>query len=363
MTGLASVVDKQGREWALQRWVKQQLGLQQEHTGGWPAGWHWSVASADASFRRYFRLSTDGGRSWIAADAPPATENNQAFVALAQHWRDSKLPVPEVLGWDYQQGFLLLEDLGDCDLASQIQPQNAVQQYQRALQLLPLLAVQSDPLAYPLPQYDAKMLAFELGIFQEWVLERELCWPPGEWLQTYQQAQDYLIDAALSQPQVCVHRDFHSRNLMLDPQGQLRLIDIQGAVRGPLAYDAVSLLRDCYLRWPVTLVQSLRQEAEALYRQAGVLTSEHSSADFERWFDLIGVQRHLKAVGLFIRLARRDGKPGYLDAIPRTLSYVVEQCQRYAGLHALGAMLQQQVIPALQHSGMFSCEAQKDWIL
>jgi len=186
-----------------------------------------------------------------------------------------------------------------------------------------------------------------MELFREWLVERELSLTltPAEHAMLDRTFND-LVENALMQPQVCVHRDYHSRNLMVTPNHNPGILDFQDAVVGPVTYDLVSLLRDCYVRWPRERVESWVSGYFELCVQSGVLRTEHE-AEFLRWFDLMGVQRHLKASGIFARLNRRDGKPGYLGDIPRTLGYIVEQAERYPQLRELGNLIELRVMPEL----------------
>ncbi|GAA5190046.1 aminoglycoside phosphotransferase family protein [Ferrimonas gelatinilytica] len=301
---------------------------------------------ADASFRRYFRYHL-GNRTEVAMDAPPPQEDCRPFVAITRAYQEAGLPVPSILAEDLQQGFLALEDLGDTHAYQVFSGNDPEPWYRRALALLlPIARVQHTALG-PLPPYDRALLARELDIFPQWLLQTHLGLPLGpEWQAQWQALEEVLIENALGQPQVGIHRDFHSRNLMLQA-GSLALIDYQGALRGPITYDAVSLLRDCYLKLPEPLLQTLLEaHFEALQAQ-GMLTSEVSLDQFRRWFDLMGMQRHLKAAGIFARLHHRDGKSGYLADLPRVIGYLIEVGQGYPETQPLAQLLADRVQPAL----------------
>ena len=295
-----------------------------------------TLISGDASFRRYYR---GGGLVWV--DANPKTEKNHEFVRNASALHAMGLLAPEVKGVDYDDGLLAVTDLGDTQLISCLDAQNVLAWYGKAIALLPRLGA----VALALESFDAAFMARENSIFPEWLLGHHL----GLTLDAREQA---LLDetfAALSrnnlaQPQVVMHRDFHSRNLMVLADERLAVIDFQDMVLGPLTYDLVSLLKDCYVRWPLPLVRELTALGYRAYQQAGLL-SGMSEAQFDRCLALTGMQRHLKAAGIFCRLHHRDGKSGYLKDIPRTLYYVLEVAQAEPQLHSFAEWLQQRVLP------------------
>lgn len=297
-------------------------------------------ASSDASFRRYFRISHGLG-SQIVMDAPPDKENTEPFVKVAELFAGADIHVPKIFRQNRQRGFLLLEDFGSTSYLDALTPDNADRLYGDAIDGLLALQTRLDRATCELPMYDAALLRRELGIFHEWFLAGRLnLTMPSDLADAM---HSLLIDSALEQPRVCVHRDYHSRNLMLLAQASPGVIDFQDAVIGPVTYDLVSLLRDCYIAWPEERVYAW---VDLYYRKA--LTLNLTDADFEqfrRWFDLMGMQRHLKAIGIFARLHLRDGKSGYLQDIPRTLAYVEGVCGRYTELAKIGDFLQQHVLP------------------
>jgi len=322
---------------ALQHWLGDACGL---------AGCRLEPASGDASFRRYFRVTLADGNTRIAMDAPPDHEDCAPFVAVAGRLADAGLHVPAILARDLAQGFLLLEDLGSRHYLDVLDADNADRLYGDALGAL--LSLQAGCAHQGLPPYDAALLQREMALFPEWLLGRHLglTLDDGE-RALLAQTFAVLTDNALAQPQVCVHRDYHSRNLMLPPAGQRPgVIDFQDAVIGPVTYDLVSLLRDCYIAWPQARVDGWAMGYFALAVQSGVLRASHEDR-FLRWFDLMGAQRHLKAAGIFARLNHRDGKPGYLQDIPRTLGYIVAAAARNPELAGLAALIEQRVLPAL----------------
>jgi aminoglycoside/choline kinase family phosphotransferase len=315
---------------ALQRWVSEVLGSQPSSI---------EPASSDASFRRYFRVMHDG-RSWIVMDAPPDKEDCEPFVRIAGAMHAVGLHVPVVHAEDHAQGFLLLDDLGTTSYLDVLNAQNVDDLYKDALAAL-LHLQNSDILKHlDLPAYDRTLLMQEMELFRDWYLHTHL----GLTLdaathQALDEAFVLLADNALSQPQVCVHRDYHSRNLMWLEDNNPGIIDFQDAVVGAVTYDLVSLLRDCYISWPRQQVEAWAIQHCGHLIDTGVL-SARDRQHFLRWFDLMGVQRHLKASGIFARLNHRDGKPGYLDDIPRTLAYVREVARRYDELAGLAGILE-----------------------
>ncbi len=320
----------------LQRWVGELFGEER---------FRLEPASADASFRRYFRLhlpERGATESMIAMDAPPDKEDSRPFVSIARLLRECGVNAPEIHALDLDQGFLLLADLGTTSYLDQLNRERADALYGDALDALLTLQQQWPP-EVTLPPYDRKLLMREMELFPEWYLgihRGEALSDEGR--QALERQFTLLADSALEQPQVAVHRDYHSRNLMVVEGENPGVIDFQDAVRGAITYDLVSLLRDCYIDWPRGQVEMW---AHAYYRRLveSRLMEGVEWPQFLRWFDWMGVQRHLKAIGIFARLNHRDGKPGYLDDIPRTINYVVEVSGRYpelAPLHRLTSRLQ-----------------------
>lgn len=309
------------------------------------------LISGDASFRRYFRIFTPDA-SFIAADSPPDLVPIGPFISLSNAYAAVGLTVPKVIHADTAQGFMLMTDLGDTQLLSVLNAQNVGQYYRQALDLLPQIAsvVESQEvnsgLIHALPYYNEAFVRRELHIFTEWLLGTHLSLSlSDDEQQLLNQSFDYLVANALSQPSVGMHRDFHSRNLMLQA-GELCVIDFQDAVVGPVTYDAVSLLRDCYIRWPQALVTDLMQYH---YQQAlahAFIPPETGFDQYQTWFDLMGLQRHIKAVGIFARLNYRDSKPAYMADIPLTLTYIVDIAMKYSELAPLALWLTRRVLPA-----------------
>lgn len=292
------------------------------------------VVSGDASFRRYFRYPHQ--HHWlIAVDAPPPQESLQPFMAIAERYRENGIQAPKVHTFHEKLGFMVLDDFGDTLLFSQLSDeQAALDFYQRALAQLPAIMRITNTAVGPLPSYDRALLERELRLFSEWLMGQHLALELSDAQQdAWQQGCELLVETALLQPQVGVHRDYHSRNIMLiEDCSELGIIDFQDAVIGPITYDAVSLLRDCYVKWPSSVVSSCLAFFHQRLQTEQLLAPTVSGEDFEYWFDLMGIQRHLKAAGIFARLLHRDGKPGYMADVPRTLSYIVDISGKYPAL-------------------------------
>lgn len=321
----------------LTAWLHRQLG----------ASVSLRPASADASFRRYFRVF-GADQTWIAMDAPPAREDCRPFIAVARAMHRAGLHVPRVLAQNLSDGFLLLDDLGDRQYLRELQASNVEQLYGDALQALLHLQA-ATPMHRELPPYDAHLLKNELSLFTDWYLGRHLALRlSGPEADTVEQAMALLIRAALEQPLVWVHRDYHSRNLMLVSDNNPGILDFQDAVLGPITYDLVSLLRDCYIQWPDARVRRWALAYRLRLQDARLLGDAVAEDTFLRWFDLMGAQRHLKAIGIFARLWHRDGKPGFLSDIPRTFAYLLAETRDYPELARFHELLRNRVAPRLE---------------
>jgi hypothetical protein len=288
-----------------------------------------SIVAGDASPRRYFRLALPAC-TYILVDAPPVTEKNEAFLQMARLLGTAGVKVPTVLAVDFERGFLLLEDLGDQLVLPLLAGDTVDGLYTQAFDVLAQMAAIDSTREAGLGDYDRALLGEELGRFQVWFVQELL----GYTLSLEEQAlldrlSARLIDSALEQPCVLVHRDFHSRNLMLAADGELAVIDFQDAVRGPITYDLVSLLRDCYIQWPAAQVEGWALRYRDLLRARG-LAADVEADQFLRWFDWMGLQRHIKVLGTFARLYLRDGKSAYLDDLPLVIHYVLEMASKYA---------------------------------
>jgi aminoglycoside/choline kinase family phosphotransferase len=326
---------------ALTRWVGEDLGHRLERM---------SVASADASFRRYFRAHLAGGGSLIVMDAPPEHEDTRPYLHVSRLLEGLGVHVPAVHAVDGRRGFVLLEDLGsEPYLAALRDRSRADGLYGEALAALAAIQVRGRAAASELPPYDAATLQRELDLMPEWFATRHL----GLELtaldrEVFAAASAVLCGEALAQPVVFVHRDYHSRNLMVLPEAGPGIIDFQDALAGPVGYDLVSLLKDCYIRWPRAQVEAwLRDHRAALCAAGAADLAGGSDREFLRWFDLIGVQRHIKVLGIFARLCWRDGKTGYLDDLPLTLEYTLDACARHPELASLGEWLRREAAPRL----------------
>jgi len=300
-------------------------------------------ASADASFRRYLRIGAKSG-SLIVMDAPPPQEDVRPFVQVAQAIREAGLNGPQVLECDAAQGFVLLSDLGTELYLGALQAGDAA----RADALMrdaiaALVQWQLKLPAAPLPPYDEALLARELALFPEWCVQREFGLPWGEVEQArWQKVCRLLIDSALAQPLVAVHRDWMPRNLMIATPNP-GILDFQDAVRGPVSYDLASLLRDAFISWDEEreIDWAVRYWSQA--RRAGVPLGEGFATDFgEFWraLEWMGLQRHLKVLGIFCRLKHRDGKPAYAEDLPRFFAYATRVATRYAPLRPLLALIE-----------------------
>lgn len=287
------------------------------------------AASSDASFRRYFRLKQNA-ESYIIMDSPPEHEDNQSFIKVATLLEQFGLNVPHIYQQDIQRGFLILSDLGNTPYLSELSAETADKLYKSAINsLIKLQLIPSkDQL---LPQYDGVLLQRELHLFDQWFLQKHLGLSPPAWLA---EIYEYLTENALAQPQVIVHRDFHSRNLMHQDGLPPGIIDFQDAVVGAISYDLVSLLRDVYIHWSPAEQNSWLNYYVEQAQKHGLLSSEQAT-NFTRWFDLMGLQRHLKILGIFCRLNYRDNKSNYMNDLAVTLKYVYQVCEMYPELRNL----------------------------
>ena len=320
----------------LKVWLDEQLAIlfAQQGWGAVPPA-TLTAASSDASFRRYFRWE-GAGRSFIVMDAPPPQENCKPFVDIAFLLAKSGINVPKIYAEDLERGFLLLNDLGNKTYLDVIDSENADDLFKDALQAL--LAFQQLPMVAPLPSYDVALLRRELELFPEWYVKRELGIEFDAAQQVlWQQVSDLLIDSALAQPKVLVHRDYMPRNLMLSEPNP-GVLDFQDAVYGPVTYDVTCLFKDAFLSWPEERVLGW---LESYWQQAAALDIpvQPDFEDFLRASDLMGVQRHLKVIGIFARICHRDGKPRYLADVPRFFAYIDAVIARRPELAELDVLL------------------------
>jgi N-acetylmuramate 1-kinase len=305
-------------------------------------------ASVDASFRRYFRV-TEGADTYVVMDAPPGKEDLAPFLKIAKMLAGMNLNVPMVLARDVDRGFLLLSDLGSRLYLDELPKAKAADRlYADALAALRTMQTADSRIACDLPHYDREMLMREMELLPEWFLERHL----GLRVSAAERAMldrlfDALVRAAESQPATFVHRDYHSRNLLIDSENNPGILDFQDAVWGPVTYDLVSLLKDCYIAWPTAQIRSWALEYRENLLQAG-FELPGDAAEFIRWFDLIGLQRHIKVLGIFARLYYRDGKSQYLNDLPRVLAYARDAALSYPETAAFGEFIVERIDPAFQ---------------
>jgi len=318
------------------QWVIEDLGF---------AGASIAPASVDASFRRYFRVTRDAD-SYIVMDAPPNKEDSGPFVKVARILGGLNLNVPIILARDMERGFLLLSDLGSrLYLDALPEDGSADRLYADALRALRGMQTADARLSQDLPRYDRALLTREMELLPEWFLERHL----GLKLEARERAMldrlfDSLVDAAVSQPPCFVHRDYHSRNLLVTPENNPGILDFQDAVWGPVTYDLASLLKDCYIAWPPARVREWVREYRESLLEAGFKLSA-SAAEFLRGFDLIGLQRHIKVLGIFARLFYRDGKSQYLNDLPRVLNYARDTAAGYPETAAFAEFIVRRIDP------------------
>ncbi|HET9862319.1 MAG TPA: phosphotransferase [Steroidobacteraceae bacterium] len=334
---------------SIRTWLTRELG--------WRIG-RISVASADASFRRYFRVSRGDvdPAAWapradtlIVMDAPPGKEDIAPYLKVSSLLEQAGAHVPHVHASDVRRGFVVMEDLGNLQYLSVLRTGRGVDKlYGEALATLANIQVRGLQASHQLPPYDREPLERELDLMPEWFLRKHLgleLTPEERALLTV--VNEFLINEALLQPQVFVHRDYHSRNLMVLERGGPGVIDFQDALRGPVGYDLVSLLKDCYISWSRERVERWVKGYRRVLGNLGANVGD-SEYQFLRWFDLIGVQRHVKVLGIFCRLWYRDGKVGYLNDLPLTFEYVRDACRRYPELVEFERWLGWRVAPLLE---------------
>jgi len=325
----------------LTRWVFDDLGF---------AGSRIAPASADASFRRYFRV-TRGPDSYIVMDAPPDKENLGPFLNVARILLEIGLNVPMVLAKDLQRGFLLMSDLGKrLYLAELVDIGAADRLYADALAALATMQTAGHPAARELPLYDRTLLMREMELMPEWFLRGHLRLELSAAERgMLERLFETLTQCALAQPIVFVHRDYHSRNLLVTADDNPGILDFQDAVQGPVTYDLVSLLKDCYVAWPAARVRgwALQYREQLLARRFALGADE---AEFIRWFDLAGLQRHIKVLGIFARLYYRDGKVQYLKDLPRVLDYTRAAAAQYAATADFAEFIAARIEPGFRNA-------------
>lgn len=316
----------QNHQNTLEQWL--QITLQQNNLKIVPL-------TGDASFRKYYRVH-QGEKRYIVMDAPPIQEPLAPFLFIQKLLASHQIRVPTVHAVNEQQGFALLEDFGDTLLLQRLKnshatPQNAEKYYHAALHQLTQIQTCNEDHNSPLASFDDHFMASELNLFKHWFLEKYL----GLELTTAEERLindtcQHLIQRIMEQPKVFVHRDYHSRNIMVLKDDQLGVIDFQDAIMGPFTYDAVSLLKDCYIQWPTTCVT---QWLHYFYNHSPY-QQQCSFDEFRSGFDDCGLQRHLKVLGIFARLSLRDNKPQYLQDLPLTRQYIMACLESYPSLHA-----------------------------
>ena len=315
---------------------------------GWARDCRLEPASADASFRRYFRVWKPGGATRVVMDAPPDREDTRPYLQVTRLLRDCGVHVPEVEAADTVRGLLLLEDLGSTPMLARLRAGgDADELYAKALAALALIQLRGTAAARELQPYDAAAFEREMRLLPDWFCARHLrLAPAAETTALLVETFGFLIRELLAQPVVLVHRDYHSRNLMITPDRSPGVIDFQDAVAGPIGYDLVSLLEDCYISWPrARVVAWLHRYREQL--RTGGANVDVNGEEFLRWFDMAGLQRHIKVLGIFARLWYRDGKSGYLADLPLTLDYVRETAARYGELRRFSVWVEHALVPRL----------------
>lgn len=327
----------------LHEWLARDLGLSVRDL---------RPASADASFRRYFRLWNTAGDTFIAMDAPPAHEDLGLYLRVSRLLESCAVHVPHVHAQDLPRGFALLEDLGSRHMLTALnEGEDPARLYAEALDELLRLQLAGDTASRQLPAYDHAVLMREMQLLPDWYCRRHLQFEPdAAEARLLADTFEWLAREALAQPLVFVHRDYHSRNLMMTSARSPGVIDFQDALRGPVGYDLASILKDCYVDWPRARVEGWLADFRANLLAGGAQgrrLAGDSDAQFLRWFDLIGLQRHIKVLGIFARLNWRDGKPGYLADLPRTLQYVREAAGLYPELAAFSRFVEERLVPGL----------------
>ena len=301
-------------------------------------------ASTDASFRRYFRVFVDNQNTYIAVDAPPEYEDSVKFVKIASLMQAMGVIVPKIIATNLQEGFLLIGDLGKETMLNAIHRQETKAQefYGEAIEILINIQTNGSSHVEGLPLYSKELLMDEMRLFVDWFCLRHLKIGP-EIIDDYgfEEIFEQLSVYALDQNQVFVHRDFHSRNILMSEKGEMGVVDFQDAVRGPITYDLVSLLKDCYISLPSSKIDHWVDYYFARLMDLELIDKSHQ--EFKLEFDLMGVQRHLKAIGIFSRLKYRDGKDSYILDIPRTINYVYTTAKNHPFLDPLYQFIHQYV--------------------
>jgi aminoglycoside/choline kinase family phosphotransferase len=326
------MTDTTSRSDARLRWARQATGQQTLEL---------EPASADASFRSYWRGYVDG-QPVIVMDSPPDREDPAPWIAIGKRLADAGVHVPKVMVADVAQGFLLIEDLGTRTYLPELDEGTVDALYGDALDALLRMQMHVDTSG--LPAFDHAWQTIEMEIMPTWLLERHLgvslaC---GEW-DVVENAFTAIMQVIAEQPRAFMHRDYHSRNLLVTMDRSPGVIDFQGAMSGPVTYDLASLLRDAYIVWDNERVEGWVEAYRLRLLDARLLDETVDTDRFRRWFDLTGLQRHIKILGLFCRLCYRDGKPGYLDDLPRVLRYVLDTARRHADVAPLADLIEAKI--------------------
>ena len=327
------------RKNALEQWLRMNCG--QEFVTLQPM-------PGDASFRRYFRIHTKKG-SFVVMDAEPPREDCRSYIAIANSLRHIGLHVPDIFHAEEEQGFLLLTDFGDMTYLKALNNQNADQLYTIALHALVTLQTCQGVAEKPIPFFTSHFMWQEWQWCKEWFLGKWLDLSLGKEEKHLDDCYALIVESAVSQPQVFMHRDFHSANLMVLPNTQVGILDFQDALIGPVTYDVVSLLRDCYIEWPDDLVREWVLEYWNQSCKAGIVQNVNQAV-FLKWFDWMGIERHLKVLFTFARKHVRDGQSSYLKHIPQALNYLLHVSACYAELAPLHRYFAHVVQPALQEA-------------
>jgi aminoglycoside/choline kinase family phosphotransferase len=302
----------------------------------------------DASFRRYYRIRLNH-QSWVVMDAPPSVEKCGPYVAIAHALRDLGLDAPEVLEADFERGFLLISDFGDLTYLRALNTYNADSLYQHAMEALVRMQTCNKISDHTIPPFTENWMHQEWQWHQEWFLNKLLALESAS--ADVNEAYVRIVNNAVLQPQVFMHRDYHSANLMVLANERVGILDFQDAFIGPITYDLASLLRDCYIAWPISDVQNRvmyywhLSQTQAVLRD---LLKEVRPQEFLRWFDWMSIQRHLKALFTFARKHVRDHHAHYLQHVPRTLNYVIEVTEHYPELAALHHYYKNTVLPVFR---------------
>lgn len=322
------------RKNAIEKWLTIDCGLQ-------TASLH--AVLGDASFRRYFRIYCADG-SYIVMDAPATHENCISYVAIADALRNMGLNTPKIIKSNFEQGFLLISDFGDLTFLKILSEKNSAQLYRDALSALSLLQQCKSVPGHTIPFFTSDFMWKEWVWHKEWFTQKLLGLNTIENEKKLDDCFSLIVESAVAQPQVFMHRDYHSANLMMLQNNEVGLLDFQDAFIGPITYDLVSLLRDCYIDWPEDFVLDNVREYWQQLKHANVISEDFPV--FLRWFDWMGLQRHLKALLTFARKHVRDGQTHYLKNVPRTLTYLMKVSERYPECTALYNYLKNTVQPA-----------------